>query len=390
MTQVTAVSGLDLFSDEALLDPYPLYERLRTQAAVVWLERHNVYVLSRYADVQLGLSDWQSFTSTKGVALNDQMNDAMVGSTLTASPPEHTAMKRILAQPLSPAALRELNTRITHEADTLVERLVSRRSFDAVTDLAQHLPLSIVSDLVGLPDEGRDSMLRWATAGFNAMGPINDRTLKAFNTAAELFAFSQGQLARNTLKPGGWAARLFNAADRGELSIEQCSKMLNDYVGPSLDTTISATASAIWLFARHPDQWQILRDNPALIPDAINEVVRLESPLQGFTRLLTHDIQIDGTDLPAGARVLLLYGSANRDERKWSAPAQFDIRRKTADHLGFGHGVHQCVGANLARMEIRALLVALVARVKSIQLGKARRSINNMIRGWESMEVAVS
>ena len=165
--------------------------------------------------------------------------------------------------------------------------------------------------------------------------------------------------------------------------------MMNDYMGPSLDTTIFAVSSAIWLFAQHPEQWDAVRADPSLIPNAVNEVLRLESPIQGFSRMVTRDHVVDGVTIPANTRVIVLYGSANRDERKWEDPERFDVRRRASEHLAFGQGPHACVGMSLARLEIKALLTALAKRVTRFELGHTRRAINNVLRGFESVEVTV-
>ncbi len=141
-----------------------------------------------------------------------------------------------------------------------------------------------------------------------------------------------------------------------------------DYIAPSLDTTISAISNALHLFATHPDQWQLLKDDPTLIPNAVNEVIRYESPLRAFSRQARHDTEIAGHRIRAGARVLVIYASANRDEREWDAPDTFDIRRDATRQLGFGHGAHACAGQGLARLETQAMLRALLERVDRIEL----------------------
>lgn len=382
-------SDLDLYANASLLDPYPLYQELRDTAGAVWLTKYEMFALSRFEDVRSALGDWHLFTSARGVTMNQQMNDALVGGVLCSDPPEHDVMRRVLQKPLSPKALRDLSDRITAEAEAVVDRLVSRRSFDAATDLARHLPVTIVSDLVGLPEEGREHMLEWAAANFDCFGPINDRTLAAFGTVKEMIHYAFTECVPGKLKPGGWAAMIYEAADRGELSHDQCPAMMNDYMGPSLDTTIFATGSAIWLFSQHPEQWDILRENPGLIPNAVNEVVRLESPIQGFSRVLVEDHVVDGVTMPAGSRAIVLYASANRDERVWDAPERFDVRRRASDQLGFGHGVHQCIGNNLARMEIAALLGALAKRVRRFHAGATERAVNNVLRGFATLEIEV-
>jgi cytochrome P450 len=191
----------------------------------------------------------------------------------------------------------------------------------AATDLAQHLPVTIVSELVGLPEDGGERMLEWAPANFDCFGPINDRTKAAFPIVGEMVHYAFTQCVPSKLKPDGWAQMIWDAASRGEIDPSLCPFLMNDYMGPSLDTTIFATTSAVWLFANHPEQRAIDRKNPALIPAAINEVIRSESPIQTFSRYVAKDHAIEGVDLPAGSRAIVSFGSANRDERKWDNPA---------------------------------------------------------------------
>lgn len=386
---VTPTSDVDLFSEENLLNPYPVYERLREQGGAVWLSRIDMFILTRFADVQGALADWQSFTSARGVMMNDRMNDTLQGIVLCSDDPEHAAMRKVLIAPLLPRELKALTDKITNEAEALVDRLVARKSFNAATEFAQYLPVTIVSELVGLPEEGRERMLDWAAANFDCFGPMNQRTIDAFPTVEEMVTYAFTECVPGKLKPGGWAAKIWEAADRGEIRREQAPVMMNDYMGPSLDTTIFATSAAIMLLARNPDQWDVLRENLSIIPNAVNEVVRIESPIQNFSRVATRDVVIDGVTIPAGSRVIMSYGAANRDPRRWDDPDRFDVRRRAMDHLGFGHGVHQCIGNNLARMEITALLTALAKRVKRIELHDSERHINNVLRGFRRLDVSV-
>lgn len=382
-------SDIDLFSDEALLNPYPLYEELREMGGAVWLNRLGMFIFTRYDDVKGALSNPEIFSSAQGVMLNDRMNKTLRGIVLCSDNPEHDAMRKVLMAPLSPRALRDLRERITNEAEALVERLVEKKSFDAATEFSQHLPITIVSDLVGLPKKGREKMLDWAAANFDCFGPLNQRTLDAFPIVEEMVNYAFTECVPEKLKPGGWAAKIWEAADRGEIRHDQCPIMMNDYMGPSLDTTIFATQSAIRLFCENPDQWDILRKNPKIIPNAINEIIRIESPGQNFSRVTTQSFEIDGITLPKSSRVIMSFAAANRDPRKWENPNNFDIQRRAMDHLGFGHGVHQCIGNNLARMEISALLTALAKRVKRIELHGSERRINNVLRGHLRLDVTV-
>lgn len=382
---------LAMFSDAVLKDPYPAYAELRRLGPAVWLDAYDMFFLPRYNSVKSALSDWESFSSYGGVAMNEPMNEKLRGGLLCSDPPNHQILRNVIERPVKPRELANLRDRVTKEAEALVERLVLRGSFDAATDLAQHLPVTIVSDLVGLPEDGRERMLEWAAATFECLGPMNERTQSAFPIVAEMVNYALTQCVPGKLKPDGWAQMIWDAAGRGEIDPAICGFLMNDYMGPSLDTTIFATSFAIWLFARRPDQWALIRENPALIPQAINEIVRIESPITNFSRYVARDVEIDGILLPQGCRAIVCYASANRDEAKWKDPEDFNIvRDDSAEHLGFGHGEHNCVGKNLARLEIRALLTALARRVKRFDLdGTPEFYASNCLRGMKSCPVTV-
>jgi cytochrome P450 len=163
--------------------------------------------------------------------------------------------------------------------------------------------------------------------------------------------------------------------------------MMVDYMGPSLDTTIFAISNAVWLFAEHPDRWDLVREDPSLIAAAINEVLRIDAPIQDFSRFVEKDVDLDGVVLPAGSRAIVFYGAANRDERKYPDPDRFDVQRRPVDHLGFGAGPHACVGMNLARVEMRAIFTALAKRVRRFEVIEAERALHNLLRGFRSLRV---
>jgi cytochrome P450 len=377
-------SDIELYATEALLDPFPIYKTLRDLGPVVWLEAYGMFILPRYADVKAALGNSEVFSSAGGVTMNNEMNEKLKGGLLCSDSPHHDVLRSVIERPLTPKALSGLRERINEEAEALADRLVAKKTFDAATDLAQYLPVTIVSELVGLPEDGRERMLEWASANFDCFGPINDRTNAAFPIVGEMVHYAFTQCVPGKLKPSGWAQMIWDAAHRGEIDPSLCPFLMNDYMGPSLDTTIFATTSAIWLFANHPEQWATVRKNPALIPAAINEVIRLESPIQTFSRYIAKDHAIEGFDLPVGSRTIVSFGSANRDERKWDNPETFDIlRNRSAEHLAFGFGEHLCVGSNLARLEIRALLTALAKRVEHFELVEMKRGVNNVLRGIE-------
>jgi cytochrome P450 len=216
---------------------------------------------------------------------------------------------------------------------------------------------------------------------------MNPRTEAALQEVLKEIQFVTAPDLPERVDPDGWAARIFNAAKAGQIEPEQCPAMVLDYINPSLDTTIAGMATLLYVFGRHPDQWEILRANPSLIPNAINEAVRWMSPLRFFARIVREETRIEGVTLPKGARVLMMYASANRDERFWEAPERFDITRSAAGHLGFGAGVHACMGQNLARLEIRSVLEAMVPRVKRVEVIEAVLGKTHILRSFERMTV---
>jgi cytochrome P450 len=380
----------DLFTDDALDDPYPHLRALRDSGPLAWLEAHGMYAATRYTEVRGVLSDHATFVSGEGVALNDIINSLGRGTTLMSDGDEHRAQREVIGRPLTPRALADLRSDAQAMADALVDRLVERRRFDAVTDLAEILPTTWVPDLLGWPVDGREHLVDWAAAQFDGLGPLNDRSIAASDDILAMSAYAQ-HLAELELPEHCFGAGIQRAAERGEIERRRCPMLFIDYLAPSLDTTISAIGNAIWLFATHPDQWQRLRREPDRIKAAFNEVLRIESPISCFTRVAQVAARVGGIDLPAGSRVLVSFASANRDERRWDEPEHFDITRESAGHLAFGYGEHACVGMGLARLEGAAVLAALVERVETIELdGPPVRKLNNLIRSFKSLRVAVT
>ena len=386
---MTPTYGADLFRDEALTDPYPHHRALRAAGPVVWLEAHGVYAVARDAEVREVLADPRRFCSGRGVGLNAFINEGGRGTTLMSDGEAHARQREVIGRPLAPKALAGLRADLQARADALVDGLVARRSFDAVRDLAQVIPSTWVPDLLGWPADGRDHLLAWGAASFDCLGPLNARAEAGVGGVIEMAAYAEAVAARPDLPPDSMAAGVLAAAERGDIERRQCPLLLIDYLAPSLDTTIAALGNVLWLLATHPVQWDLLRREPERTKRAFNEALRLETPISAFARTTTAATELAGAPLPAGARVLVLFASANRDERRWDRPDDFDITRDAAGHLGFGHGEHLCVGAGLARLEGAAVLRALVERVAHVELGAPVRKLNNLIRSFASLPVTV-
>jgi len=380
----------DLFTDEALDDPYPHLRALRQAGPIVWLSVHNVYAAGRYADVRTILDQDMTFVSGEGVALNDVINMLGRGTTLMSDGAEHRTQRDVIGRPLTPRALADLRPDAQAIADALVDELVEREHFDGVSDLAEVLPTTWVPDLLGWPSEGRTHLVEWAAAQFDGLGPLNERALAAADHILAMSTFAV-QLSATELPERSFGAGIKQAAERGEIDASRCPMLFIDYLAPSLDTTISAIGNALWLFATNPDQWQLLRREPGRVKAAFNEALRLESPISCFTRWSGSASSVGGVEIPAAARVMVSFASANRDERRWEDADRFDITRESAGHLAFGFGEHACVGMGLARLEGAAVLSALVDRVSELELaGPPIRKPNNLIRSFRSLPLRVT
>jgi cytochrome P450 len=383
------VLDVDLYADEAIVDPYPLYREIRDLGPAVFLSVHNAWAIGRFEDVRAALRADEVLVSDQGVALNDLVNGQPAITTLTSDGNLHRRRRRVLMKPMMPSALAGIREQIDELADELVADLTERGSFDGIADFARHLPLSIVSRLVGLPEEGRQRMLAWAAASFNLLGPFNARAEAAVAPFVEMVEYAT-HVQPDGVRDGGWASLLYRAVEEGKLEEQEPAGLLIDYIAPSLDTTILGAGHMLFELGRNPQQWEKLRAEPERIPATVHEALRFEAPVRAFSRFAIADYDVDGTVIPEGDRVLILYASANRDERHFEDPDRFDITRDAKGHVAFGAGVHRCAGAHLAQLEMEALLRALVARVRTIDVATPVPLMNNVLRGYDSFEVTVT
>lgn len=377
-------TDLDLFSDAALDDPYPLYRALRELGPAAYLERHDHWFLGRYDIVRGALGDWQTWSSARGIGLNPVINQAWANALICVDPPRHTGMKKLFTDRIGPMHLKPIESTIAARAEALADRIVARGTFDAVKDVAQDLPVNVIMDLIGWPEDVRADLLDMAEGSFNACGPDNERMRGALPRLDAMMQRVGEVYDSDRLTPGGFGSTIAGAARRGDIAREAAIGLLVGYVVAAFDTTINAIATGLTLFAQHPEQWQRLRAEPALAAAAFNEVVRIDSPIQNFSRVATRDVDLgDGVMIPAGARAIVGYASANRDERHFAEPERFDIARRPLDHVGFGFGNHGCAGQGLARLEGQAVFRALAARVRRFELvGAPTRGLNNITRGY--------
>ncbi|MCG8914515.1 cytochrome P450 [Actinokineospora sp. PR83] len=380
MSSTAPVYRPDIYARSAILDPYPHYARMRELGPVVRVPKQGAYAVVHHAACRQVLLDDSTFRSGHGVGLNPVVNRLSRGTTLNSDGAEHERRRTALAARLTPKSLRSMREEVQRRADDVVAAAVRRGLVDGVADIAEALPTSFVPDLIGWPADGREHLLRWAAATFDTLGPPNARTVRAAPRAIAMMRFARSVVRRRAALPGSMGADLLEKADRGEMRHGECPALMIDYLAPSLDTTISAIASALLLLGRDPRQWAALKADRSLVPNAVNEVVRVESPLRAFARYVRTDASVGETDLPAGSRVIVVYASANRDERVWDDPTAFDITRDATAQLGFGQGAHGCAGQGLARLETQAILRSLLDRVDRIEVvGEPVWGLNNII-----------
>jgi cytochrome P450 len=378
---------VDVWSDANLRDPFPLYAELRALAPVVRLVRHDCYAVTRYAEIRDLLQDWESFTSAKGVGMSALINSRGGRGVIASDPPVHTARRRVLNSQLLPAALKPHEAFIDSRAIEYADQAVGRRDVEVVGELAVPFSVSVVCDLVGLPDEGRERLLPWARLGFDSWGPPGPRAEAAAVGYQSLVDYSNTVSVPEHLEPGRWGAGIYEAVDRGDLEPEAIHGVVFAYLQAGMDTTVNAIGSALYLFAEYPDQWDQVRADRNLIPSAVNEILRYHSPIQRYTRVANDDIDVGGVAIPAHSRVVVLIGAGNRDERRFDDPDRFDVTRNPIDHLAFGRGLHHCAGAGLARLELCALLARFAERVERFEIRDHEWDINATVHGLRHLDL---
>jgi cytochrome P450 len=384
-------SDLDLFSHALLEDPYPVLRELRDRGGAVYMRQHDFYVLTRYEDVRAADRDWRTFTSARGTGLVPELNAGQIGGVLATDPPEHDSLRAVLSEQVSPRAINKLRGDIGQQAAELVDAVVPLGTFDAITQLAQRLPLQVVADLIGLPDDGRENLIPGADAAFAAFGPLTPELQERLPFLVAFLEWIAKVGTRDQLASGSWGAAVLDAVDEGRLPADKAFPLMRAFLVAGMDTTVNGIGSMLRVFAERPDVWQEVRHDSKLARAAFEETLRLESPVQGFFRETTCDVEIDGTTVPAGSRLCLHFGAANRDERHFVDPDRFDLHRGALDHLAFGNGVHGCAGQALARLEARAIVAALAERVTTFELaGSPVRHYNPVIRGLQELPIAVT
>lgn len=387
------IAAVDPFSEENLANPHVMHEQLRKIGAVVYFERYDLWGIVHHEQVSAALRDWKNFSSSSGVGLSDSRKEKPwrpPSLLLEYDPPIHTQAREALGPVLSPPRLQAERERSEREAITLVERLIELGTFDAVSQLAQVYTLKVFGDAVGLPEENRERLLVYSDLVFNSFGPHNRLFEASMSGAQAIQEWIMDNCRREVLRPGGLGEQIWAIADAGQISEEWAALLVRSLFTAGVDPTVNGIAAAIYGLASHPDQWRLLRADPSLAAAAYEEAVRWGSPVQTFFRTTTCEVEIAGARIPAEKKVILFLGSANRDPQRWTNPDQFDIKRNAMGHVGFGMGMHRCIGQSVTRVEAEAVLRALAQRVERIEItGQPQRRLSNTLHAWKSLPVTV-
>jgi cytochrome P450 len=390
--QKAPISQVDPFCREFFENPFPAHEELREAGPAVRLSRYDFWAVARYAEVHRVLNDWQTFCSSRGAGLTDFAKEKPwrpKSLVLETDPPLHDKTRRVLNRVLSASVMTRMRERFAEEADALIDALVERGSFDGVADLAEAYPLTVFPDAMGMPRENRHFLLPYGNMVFNSFGPRNEFFEAAVADAEPVLASLQQQMQRDSFAPDGFGAAIHAASDSGELTEEEAPIVARSLLTAGVDTTVSGLGAAVYCLARFPEEFARLRADPSLARVAFEEAVRYETP-ETFFRTTTRPVELGGIAVDEGEKVLMFLGAANRDPRHWERPDDYDIARRTVGHVGFGSGIHQCVGQLLARLEGECVLSALARKAGSIEItGPIRRRYNNTLRALESLPVTV-
>jgi cytochrome P450 len=343
-------------------DPYPTYRWLRDDAPLYHNERLGFWALSRFDDVLAGLHDPATYTSTGGVAI--EHTDSALKSMIEMDPPEHTRMRKLIARRFTPRRIAELEPRVREWTRALLDPLDGQRRFDVVEQFSALLPTTVVGTMLGIPPERHDDVRRW-TDDLLTREPGNPTPPPAAAEGAFSIAVLAQQLAtaRRERPDDDILSMLVDAeVDGRRLTDEEVIGFCLLLISGGHETTSKLIANGVRLFATHPDQRDALIADPGLMAGAVEELLRFTSPTQYMARTATRDVELHGSCLPAGAKVVLLLGSGNRDPREFERPDEFDITRLNPRILALGHGAHVCLGAAVARLEARVALQEFLAR----------------------------
>ncbi|CAM5667910.1 Cytochrome P450 OS=Streptomyces fumanus OX=67302 GN=GCM10018772_10660 PE=3 SV=1 [Streptomyces fumanus] len=400
------MAAFDPWDPAFVADPYPAYAELRATGRVHWFEPSGQWLVPHHADVSALLRDrrlgrtymhrftHEEFGRTPPPPEHEPFHTLNDHGMLDLEPPDHTRIRRLVSKAFTPRTVERLKPYVDALAGELVDRLVAAGGGDLLTDVAEPLPVAVIAEMLGIPESDRAPLRPWSAdiRGMYELNPSEETAARAVRASVEFTEYLRGLIAERREEPGDdLVSALIAAHDEGDRLTEQemistCVLLLN----AGHEATVNATVNGWWALFRNPGQLAALRADHSLIPTAVEELMRYDTPLQLFERWVLEEVEIDGTVLPRGAEVALLFGSANHDPAVFAHPDRLDLARRDNPHISFSAGLHYCIGAPLARVELAASLRALLERAPSLTpAGDPERKPNFVIRGLAGLAVRV-
>lgn len=358
----------DPFSAEIDRNVHAVWRLMREEQPVYWNERYGFWALSRFEDVWTGYHDTATFSSTHGV--QPEALDKPVGVPLVIfmDPPEHDWMRKLVSPAFTPRRIAALEARVTDLVDRYLDPFVGSAGFDYVEQFGALLPPMVIGHMLGVAEADRDLVRRWFDVILHHEEGSTERSAAALAAITALLDYGSALIAERRRHPGDdmitvlLGAEIDDGSGPRRLTEHELVSFIMLLAGAGVETVARLLSWAAVTLARHPDQRQILVEDPSLIPGAVEELLRYEAPGSVAGRWTLRPYRAHGVEIPAGSKVLLLIGSANRDRREFDDPDRFDVRRVIKRHISFGYGAHFCLGAALARLEARLALAGTLAR----------------------------
>jgi len=371
-------------------DPYPLYQRLREEDPAHFNEARGLWSLTRFADVQAAARSWKTFSSGEGVVLDDESEFYAPGGFVDQDPPSHDRLRKVVAPYFSPKATAKLTDFVRARTRALLEPARETRSMDVVADIARPLPTDVVSLIIGVPVEDHGLTSAWFAGMLERVPGQVDAPPEAWEANRAMRQY-MGELVEDRIKSpkDDMASILARAQQAGSVSPDEAVAMCVFMFYSGIITTAGLLANSILNLLDWPDQIEAIRRGEQPMTAVVEELLRYDAPIQSLRRILLEPVTLHGKEIPEGANLLLLWGSANRDPRRWSDPETLDIARATRRHLAFGEGIHHCLGAPLARLEGVVMFEEMFSSMPRYELaGPVTRLHTPHERGLRTLPIA--
>ncbi|MBU2668899.1 cytochrome P450 [Actinoplanes bogorensis] len=383
----------DPFLNDCLQNPYPTYAEMREHYPLYHNEERDIYALSRYADVKAAASDWETFTSEESVDLDGSTLQFRPANFVDFSPPQHTEIRGLVRDAFAPKHVRKLEPLLRSHADKLMREFVERGECDIAWEYSSGLPLHIISHVIGMPEEDLPQMAYYLKTVVSR-DPEDNMTLppRAVQAGKDIRAYFTAMAEDRRKNPrDDLMSHLANTRlPSRELEEDEVTGLCFFLFMAGVDNLSGLITNTISAFLEHPDQRRLAVDDPTLVPAAVEETMRWDPPLQMMARTATRDVEYYGEKIPAGGRTVIIWGAANRDHAEWDHAEEWDITRPPKRQLGFGEGVHFCIGAPLARLQSTVAVQTLLKYAPQYAVvGEPERVLKSNIRTFEHLTISL-